>query len=85
MITVYTKPGCPSCVGTMRYLERHGLNYATVDITVDPGARQYVIDLGYTSLPVVVAGAECWSGLRIDRLAALKPVTTVSDSGVIGP
>lgn len=73
MITVYTKPGCPACVGTMRYLERHGLVFAVVDVSQNPEARDFVAQtLGYRSLPVVcVDGGEHWSGLRIDRLAEL--------------
>ena len=71
MITVYTKPGCPACVGTLRYLERHGLEYMTVDVTQDPQARDRLIELGCMSLPVVDTGAEMWVGLRIDRLADL--------------
>jgi glutaredoxin-like protein NrdH len=72
MVIVYTKPGCPACVGTLRYLERHEVPYVTVDITKDPAAAQAVEQLGYSSLPVVVASAGVhWSGLRIDRLIGL--------------
>lgn len=86
MITVYTKPGCPACVGTMRYLERHELTYSTVDVTQDAAALELITQtLGYTSLPVVVAhGVGHWSGLRIDKLDALKSQTTKIDNGVIG-
>jgi len=72
MVIVYTRPGCPACVGTLRYLERHQVPYVTFDVTEDPDAAKMVADLGYSSLPVVLASAGVhWSGLRIDRLIGL--------------
>jgi len=48
-----------------------GIDYRRVDISTDPEARQYVMALGYLQAPVVVAGAEHWSGFRPDRLRDL--------------
>jgi glutaredoxin-like protein NrdH len=70
-ITVYSKPACYGCVATERYLSKAGLEYDKVDITEDAEAAELVASLGYTSAPVVVAGEEHWSGLRIDRINAL--------------
>lgn len=42
-ITVYTKPACVQCNATFRALAMAGLDYATVDITTDSEARDYVI------------------------------------------
>jgi glutaredoxin-like protein NrdH len=68
---VYSKPACVACKGTYRYLDKAGLEYDVVDITQDPEAAEMVASLGYTSAPVVVAGEEHWSGLKVDRIAAL--------------
>jgi glutaredoxin-like protein NrdH len=70
-ITVYTKPACVQCNATFTALERQGLAYEKVDITIDAEARDYVMALGYTQAPVVIAGAEHWSGFRPDRIKAL--------------
>jgi glutaredoxin-like protein NrdH len=70
-ITVFTKPACPACHGTERYLKKEGLSYSTVDITQDEEARQRILEMGYLSAPVVVAGEQHWSGLRPDRISAL--------------
>jgi glutaredoxin-like protein NrdH len=70
-ITVYTKPACVQCNATFKALDRHGLAYGTVDITVDDEARDYVMALGYTQAPVVIAGGEHFSGFRPDRIKAL--------------
>jgi glutaredoxin-like protein NrdH len=70
-ITVYTKPACVQCTATYKALDKQGISYETVDITVDPEARDYVMALGHLQAPVVVAGNQHWSGFRPDRIKAL--------------
>ena len=70
-ITVYTKPACVQCRATYTALDKQGLAYNTVDITLDSDARDYVMALGYLQAPVVVAGDRTWAGYRPDRIAAL--------------
>ncbi len=62
-ITVYTKPACVQCNATYKALEKQGIAYEKVDISLDTEARDYVMALGYLQAPVVVAGNEHWSGL----------------------
>ncbi|MBV6362739.1 glutaredoxin family protein [Mycobacteroides chelonae] len=71
-VVVYTKPGCPQCTATKRSLDRAVVPYRSVDVTADPAARDEVLALGYSTLPVVVVeGGQHWSGFRPDRLAGL--------------
>ncbi len=70
-ITVYSKPRCVQCDATVRALDRSGVSYLTVDVTVDAEALAYIKGLGYNQAPVVIAGSEHWSGFRPDRLAAV--------------
>ncbi|MBV9318532.1 MAG: redoxin NrdH [Mycobacterium sp.] len=70
-ITVYTKPACVQCTATYKALDKQGIGYETVDITLDSEARDYVMALGYLQAPVVVAGTQHWSGFRPDRIKAL--------------
>jgi glutaredoxin-like protein NrdH len=74
-ITVYIKPACVQCNATYKALDKQGLkpgvDYEKVDISLDSGARDYVMALGYLQAPVVVAGNEHWSGFRPDRIKAL--------------
>jgi glutaredoxin-like protein NrdH len=70
-ITVYTKPACVQCTATYKALDKQGITYDTVDITLDPEARDYVMALGYLQAPVVVAEHDHWSGFRPDRIKAL--------------
>lgn len=69
-VTVYTKPACVQCTATKKALDKVGVTYNLVDITEDPTARDFVMSLGYTSAPVVVTGADHWSGFRPDRIEA---------------
>ncbi|MEW2484484.1 redoxin NrdH [Mycobacterium sp. NPDC049093] len=70
-ITVYTKPACVQCNATYKALEKQGIEFEKVDITLDGDARDYVMSLGYLQAPVVVAGDEHWSGFRPDRIKTL--------------
>ena len=71
MITLYTKPACVQCTATKRALDKAGLEYDTVDISLDDEARDYVMAMGHLQAPVIVAGDENWSGYRPDRIRAL--------------
>lgn len=71
MITVYTKPACVQCNATKKALDKAGLEYELVDISLDDEARDYVMALGHLQAPVVVVGDEHWSGFRPDRIRAL--------------
>ena len=71
-ITVYTKPSCIQCTMTKKALDKAGLVYDTVDITVDADAYELVVGLGFLSAPVVVAGEVSWAGFQPERIAALS-------------
>lgn len=71
-ITVYTKPACVQCNATYKALDRQGLDYEIVDISLDSQARDYVMALGHLQAPVVVVGDEHWSGFRPDRIKAIS-------------
>lgn len=69
-ITVYSKPSCVQCTATYRALDKQGLDYDIVDLSVDAEALDFVRSLGYQQAPVVVAGDDHWSGYRPDRIKA---------------
>lgn len=70
-ITVYSKPACVQCTATTRALDRKGVDYRVVDISVDAEAYAHVQDMGYRQVPVVVAGERHWAGFRPDMIGAL--------------
>lgn len=73
-ITLYTKPACVQCNATKKALDRAGLEYTSVDVSLDEEARDYVMALGYVQAPVVEANGEHWSGFRPERIKALATV-----------
>ena len=70
-ITVFTRPACGPCLATKRALDKQGLDYDVIDISVDDEGRDDVMSLGYLQAPVVVVGDEHWSGFRPERIKAL--------------
>lgn len=70
-ITVYSKPRCVQCDATYRALDKHGVDYEVVDVSVDQEALGYIVSLGYSQAPVVIVGEEHWSGFRPDRIKAV--------------
>lgn len=70
-ITVYSKPACVQCTATTRALERQGIPYEIVDISIDATAYELVQGLGYRQVPVVIAGDKHWAGFRPDMISAL--------------
>lgn len=77
-ITVYSKPACVACDATYRKLDKHGIEYTSVDITEDPEALTFVrgLDPNYAAAPVVLVEFEDgtsahWSGYSPDRLERL--------------
>ena len=82
-ITVYTKPACVQCNATYKALDKQGISYDVVDISLDIEARDYVMALGYLQAPVVVAGQDHWSGFRPDRIKALANRAILSSDATL--
>ena len=58
------------CNATKKALDRAGLDYEVVDISLDPAAREYVLSLGYMQAPVVEVDGDHWSGFRPERISS---------------
>ncbi len=67
-IKVYSKPSCVQCTATYRALDKHGLEYEVVDLSLDEVALAEVMALGYQQAPVVIDGDEHWAGFRPDKI-----------------
>ena len=81
-VTVYSKAGCIPCKGTMRALDKHGIDYEVRKVDEDPAALAQLKAEGYLATPVVVVEhsdgeRESWSEHRITKIEALaKRVTS---------
>lgn len=70
-VIVYSKPRCVQCDATKRALNKQGVSYEEIDMSVDLQALEYVKSLGFAQAPVVVAGSDAWAGFRPDKIKAL--------------
>ena len=77
-ITVYSKPACVACDATYRKLDKHGIEYTSVNIIEDPEALNFVrgLDPSYAAAPVVLVEFEDgtsahWSGYRPSSIEGL--------------
>ena len=43
-IEIYTSPWCPFCIAAKRLLDNKGLAYNEIDVTMQSGARQEMIE-----------------------------------------
>lgn len=75
-ITVYTKPGCVQCRATARQFDKADVRIDTIDVSVDTAAAQLLEDLGFRSVPVIIADGQSWAGHRPDRVDAVIRQTT---------
>ncbi len=71
-IIIYSKPDCVQCNATYRALDKHGIAYEVIDLTLDAVALGQVRAMGYQQVPVIVAGDDHWSGFRPDKISALR-------------
>lgn len=55
-----------------------GLNYHEYNVDNDPKALEYLLEKGWTSLPVVVTEDDVWMGLRMDKLNNLQKKMNIS-------
>jgi glutaredoxin-like protein NrdH len=70
-VTVYTKPACVQCDATKRTLDKLGIEYDTVDITVDTEAFDKIIAMGFKAAPVVITDNDAWAGFNPEKLNGL--------------
>lgn len=53
-LTLYWQPGCTSCLRVREYLDQHGIDYRSVNVLADPGARDALAELGARTVPLLV-------------------------------
>ena len=85
-IILYSKPHCVQCTATKRALDKAGLAYETIDVSVDADALERIRAWGFQQAPVVeldesVIDSQArdgvgspvytWSGFRPDLLAQI--------------
>ena len=71
-VTVYSTPNCPYCRMVKAYLDRHGVDYLTIDVGTDKEQAQKMIEIsGQYGVPVVTIDDEVIVGFDAQRLNTL--------------
>ena len=78
-ITVYTKPHCPQCDSTKRFLDRLGATYETRAISDNPSIVTQAKERGIMSAPIVVAGEVMFGGFNPDKLREISERCATDD------
>jgi len=72
-ITLYSQPGCGTCIATKRAFNANKYTFTEIDISKDHDAYEYVTKkLGYSQLPVIETDSDNWSGLDLDKINNIK-------------
>lgn len=71
-LTVFTKPSCVQCNATYRALDKAGLSYSSIDLTVDETALDTMKSLGFQQAPVVMETDD--DGNVIDSWSGFNPI-----------
>lgn len=77
-VTVYSKPSCVQCTATYKALEKFGIPFEVVDLSLDQVACDTIMGMGYRQVPVVIAGEDHWAGFRPDKINAIAAGLTVA-------
>lgn len=74
-ITVYSKPDCRQCDFTKKWLDRAGVEYRVIDISLPENAEvlEAIKELGYAGAPVVIVSEFTeldthWYGFNVGML-----------------
>lgn len=57
-VVVYTSNTCPYCTMAKDYLNEKGVEFEEKNVQNDVAARDELISMGYTGVPVLVIGEE---------------------------
>lgn len=58
MIKVYTKNNCPFCDMAKQLLDSRGVVYESINIELQPEAREFLVTSGYRSVPQIFKDEE---------------------------
>jgi len=74
-ITIYTNVGWGPCHRATEYLSQKGVAFTERNVGRDPGAREELMAIGLTSLPVILIGDHKLAGFnpkKIDEALAAQ-------------
>lgn len=79
-VVVYTTPACSQCFSTKRLMDKKGVQYREVDISVDVDKLDELRGKGFTQAPIVEVRDDMWSGFRFDKINELADEFASADA-----
>ena len=70
-VTVYTSNTCPYCTMAKDYLKERAVSFEEKNVQTDKEARQELMAMGYTGVPVICVDDEQIVGFDKNRLDEL--------------
>lgn len=69
-VVIYSQPNCVACKATYRTLDKKGIPYSVVDVSLPENSEDLakIKALGYSQVPVVVYGESHWSGFNLEKI-----------------
>jgi glutaredoxin 3 len=68
-IRLFIKPGCPWCDEATDWLDAHGIQYKTLDVTSNRAAREEMLELtGQTKAPSIEVDGHILADFGTDEL-----------------
>lgn len=74
-LKVFWQPGCTSCLRAKEFLNRHGIDYRSINVMADPEGFEDLARLGLKTVPIVSRGVDWVNGqvLRdVARIAGIR-------------
>lgn len=77
LVTMLTKPHCVQCRMTVKELDKHGIEYKTIDITESEAALEWCRERDLLQAPVLIVGDmssedyDAWTGFRPDKIVSV--------------
>lgn len=56
ILTLYTKPNCGFCANAKAFLKENEITFTEVDISQNETVRNWLVEGGFKTLPVIYAG-----------------------------
>lgn len=67
-VTVFTKNGCPQCVGAKMLLSSKGIPFEEINVSLDEDDRERALSYGLMGAPIIVA-----EGTSVPPFAGFNP------------
>lgn len=84
-LKVFWQPGCTSCLRAKEFLNKHGVDYVSVNVMADPEGFAALAKLGIRTIPIVARGSEWVRGQILADVARIAGIQTFAPHTQLPP